>query len=184
MASCKDSEALHMETRVVGRGRARWDDDFTNWLDEFDRRYFSGYFSDKKITVVIGVGDERFLKGKSTYAECEPADSRIVLNPAILRACTLGEVRDTLLHELLHLFVFYTYENGNKQYDDWSKVFIGWSRLLNCPIGARHLLTVPLDKISTKRFRICGLCGALLKKTRCECGSTWSKTYETDDRKT
>lgn len=172
-----------MATRVCGRGKTKWGADITAWISDFDHKYFSDYFEDKDLMVTIRKDEGYFSKGKSTYAVCEPTDCSMVFNPDIFRECVVGEIRDTVLHELLHLFIFYTYKHGLSEFDDKTATFKAWSKLLNCPIGARNLVDQKLADIKTEKFKTCGLCGSIVKKTRCKCGSTWTKTYDTSDRK-
>lgn len=148
---------------------------FRRWFNQLDSKYFSGYFSDKKIKILFPKKDMFWDVDNLAWASV--ADMEIAINPETLKVATIAELKDTLLHEMLHFWIFACHPRGRTNFGDKCKAFRDWSRFTNCPVAGR----VPGDS-EERKFWSCGDCGRFTvgghAPQRCPtCNSDFIKSY-------
>lgn len=86
------------------------------WFKIFDEHFFEGYFKDKHIKILID--DSEKYEGLA----CKD-DREIIITTLCLTRCKPNAIRETLLHEMIHLFVAFTFPKGYKKWDDGCRTF-------------------------------------------------------------
>jgi DNA-directed RNA polymerase subunit RPC12/RpoP len=154
---------------------------YAKWFGIFDKKCFDDFFSDKHIFLFFPEHDREFNfeDRNCPVAFAEPWNNLIGINPHTLKVATIEEQKDTLLHEMLHMWIYYCHPRGRVAYKEKSRAFREWSRLLECPMYGRRV-----SESKNVRFWVCGNCGAWSDKEKdyhyiiCPyCGSTFTKQY-------
>jgi hypothetical protein len=96
------------------------------WFDIFDDHFFDGYFKDKDITIGLEPCPDELHDPIVGYACYE--DGEIVITDYCFESCTPFGIREALLHEMIHLFVAYTYPNGKRTWGDRCRDFVECER--------------------------------------------------------
>ena len=93
-----------------------------SWFNELDQHLFAGYFEDKDVSVVIlDRTSDDFNDPVEGYASID--DDEIGISEHCYDTCTPFGIREVLLHEMIHLFVAYTYPNGKRVCGDGCRDF-------------------------------------------------------------
>ena len=147
------------------------------WERELDEEFFSGFFEDKKVILNITkrkpIGSD---VNEGVYACVTLEEPEISLNPNIIQTRYSEEVRDTLAHEMLHIFLYSCHPRGrNSAWGDNSKPFVEWCRFIRCPVHGHGENESPRN-----HFKICLYCGMIADAghKRCRnCRKVFFKTY-------
>jgi len=94
------------------------------WFDKFDRHFFDGYFEDKHTKIKIRNLDVLTIGRVSdivAYADDEA--NEIAISTKAFKEFDSHDLRETILHEMIHLFVRYTYPNGKRVWGDGCQAF-------------------------------------------------------------
>jgi len=100
------------------------------WFEELDESCFNSFLSDKNIILKV---DKRIT---FSYAVAYPAQRKLGFNKEIFERVTKEELKDTLLHEMIHIYLGLHRMDYN-YYGDNSPEFRKWSIKLNCPVVGR-----------------------------------------------
>lgn len=150
--------------------RVKW---LEYWFGRYDKLFFDRYFSDKKVIIEIN-GRYSSTLGKAH------GDGKIEIAESIFDEWSKDEVKDTLLHEMLHLFLYWTHADDTA-WNDGSKIFKVWSKQLRCPVKACASEIISKKPIRIRTCIDCYCCEIVDDETRTRrcsfCGSLNTKVY-------
>jgi hypothetical protein len=132
-----------------------------DWFVEFDRKCFSKYFSDKYdlIDIIIPPDEDDFWRDTNSRACCSRKSGPIEFEPDYIVNGLEDDIKYTLLHEMIHLFIDCVYPRGDRHTHN-SDVFLEWSFLLRCPIFG-----VENPYPGRKKTSVCVFCGRKERRT-------------------
>jgi hypothetical protein len=98
------------------------------WFNEFDNHLFDGYFRDKDVSLIVIPSPDEIHNPLDGCASMD--EKEICITEYCFKSCTPYGIREILLHEMIHLFVAYTYPNGKRVWGDECRDFVNCEKNL------------------------------------------------------
>lgn len=142
------------------------------WAKELDSEYFGGFFSDKNLKIKLFTFKENGID-PSFAAYAEDYSMTIGMLNESFDDLTIQELKENILHEMLHLFIRFAHPDGHRAWDDDHPVFIKWAVDYDCVTAVRA------QPLPMRPFKLCKECAQVIPHDydgKCPmCGGTRTK---------